>query len=377
MTTGLKDLLERHLERGTIPGAVAILAPADGESEVVAVGASAIEGPPITPDAIFRIQSMTKAITAVAALRLVEAGRVGLDDALDEWMPELRGRRVLTSPTAPLDDTVPARRSITLRHLLTNTSGYGGIVVDSPLQRAMEDNGTAADAEPVALGAGEWLARLAELPLAFQPGEGWRYHHSFGILGILISRITGRPTGDHLAEDLFGPLGMVDTGFWTPADQAHRLPAAYRHEGGGLVETEPAGGGFYAGTPPFDVDHAELVSTATDYLRFLRMLALGGTVDGERMLSAEHLAAMTGDQAPARVKTDDSFYPGFWDGMGWGFGVGVQTSGPRAGRYGWSGGQGTDFFVEPDGTIAILLTQVELDGPMFPLLDEFQDVVGE
>ena len=179
---------------------------------------------------------------------------------------------MLTSPTAPLDDTVPAHRPITLRHLLTLGSGYGMEFGDSPLQKAMADNGTEAGPDPVTLGADEWLARLAELPLAFQPGEGWRYHHSFAVLGILIARLTGRPLGEHLAEDLFDPLGMPDTAFWVPKEKLDRLPAAYRHGEGGLVEMEPAGGGFYAGPPPFDVSHAELVSTARDYHRFLRML---------------------------------------------------------------------------------------------------------
>ena len=194
------------------------------------------------------------------------------------WLPELADRRVLTSPAAPLDDTVPARRPITLRHLLTMGSGYGMEWGDTPLQKAMADNGTEAGPDPVTLGADEWLARLAELPLAFQPGEGWRYHHSFAVLGILIARLTGRPLGEHLAEDLFDPLGMPDTALWVPNEKLDRLPAAYRHGEGGLVETEPAGGGFYAGPPPFDVSHGELVSTARDYHRFLRMLVDGGRV---------------------------------------------------------------------------------------------------
>ena len=210
------------------------------------------------------------------------------------------------------------------------------------------------------MGADEWLARLAELPLAFQPGEGWRYHHSFGLLGILISRLTGRPLGEHLAEDVFGPLGMTDTALWVPEDKLDRLPAAYRHGEDGLVETEPAGGGFYAGPPPFDVSHGELVSTARDFHRFTRMLVDGGRAGGVPMISAEHLHQMTSDQVPAEGKKPDSFFPGFWDGTGWGFGVGVKTEGPQQGRYGWSGGAGTDFFVDPDGAIGILLTQVEL-----------------
>jgi CubicO group peptidase (beta-lactamase class C family) len=376
VTTSLQEFLTAHLEDGAFPGAVAIVGPAGGEPEIVAVGAASVGGSPMATDAIMRIQSMTKAVTAVAALRLVAAGRIGLDAGVEPWLPELADRCVLARPEAALDDTVPAVRPITLRHLLTNTSGYGMIQTASPLRDAMAANGTEAGPEPVALGADEWLARLAELPLVAQPGEGWRYHHSFGILGVLLSRVTGVPLDTHLRNDLLAPLGMVDTGYWAPADRAHRLPAAYGHADGGLVETEPAGGGFYAGAPPFDVSHAELVSTARDYHRFLGMLVGGGALDGLRVLAREDVTAMTGDRTPSGAKTADSFYPGFWDGMGWGYGVGVQTAGARAGRYGWSGGQGTDFWVDPDGTIGILLTQVELGAEMFPVLGGFQEVVS-
>lgn len=370
----LTALLQHHVDAGTVPGAVAAVGHPDETPEIVAVGSLAVGGPPMPTDAVMRIQSMTKAVTAVAALRLVEAGRLGLDSDVTRWLPELADRRVLTSPGAALHETVPAAAPITLRHLLTCTSGYGMVFGDSPLQRAMTANGTEAGPEPVGLGADDWLARLAELPLAFPPGQGWRYHHSFGILGVLISRLTGRPTGEHLAEDLLAPLGMTDTGFWAAENGLARLPAAYRLTEDGLVETEPAGGGFYAGPPPFDVSHAELVSTAADYLRFLRLLVGGGTVDGVRLLSPEHVAQLTSDQVPAAAKTPDSFFPGFFDSSGWGFGVGVQTTGPHAGRYGWSGGQGTDFFVDADGTVGVLLTQVELGERTFGLLEEFQQL---
>src|SRR5919197_38668 len=184
----------------------------------------------------------------------------------------------------------------------------------------MADSELDAGVDPVTFGADEWLARLAALPLAFQPGEGWHYHHSFGILGTLIARVAGRPLQDHLADDLLGPLGLRDTGLWVSAGSVARLPASYRHTDSGLVELEPAAGGFYAGHPPFDVSHGELVSTVRDYSRFARMLADGG----------------------------------------------------RAGRYGWSGGLGTNFFVDPDGTVGVLLTQVEMGERMQVLLDEFQ-----
>jgi CubicO group peptidase (beta-lactamase class C family) len=375
VSTALRELLIRHVDAGTIPGGVALLDA--GDVEVVTAGVASSGGGPMGADAIMRIQSMTKAITSVAALRLVEAGRLALDRSVVDWLPELAGREVLRDPAAELGDTVPARRAITLRHLLTNTCGYGMAIQTSPLQQAMAANGTEAGPEPPAIGAEEWLRRLAELPLAFQPGEGWRYHHSFGVLGVLLSRVTGRPLGEHLAEDVFGPLGMTDTALWVAEGSLDRLPAACRHGAGGLVETEPAGGGFYAGPPPFDVSHGELVSTAADYHRFARMLADGGRVNGQPVISAGHLQQMTSDQVPAACKTADSFFPGFWDGMGWGFGVAVQTEGPHRGRIGWSGGQGTDFFVDPDGTVGtvgILLTQVELGEAMWPLITQFQSL---
>ena len=372
VSAALRDLLIRHVDAGTIPGGVALLGA--GNVEVAAAGVASLGGDPMGEDAIMRIQSMTKAITSVAALRLVEAGRLGLDQSLVDWMPELADRQVLRDPAAELGDTVPARRAITLRHLLTSTCGYGMVIQASPLQQAMAANGTEAGPEPPAMGADEWLRRLAELPLAFQPGEGWRYHHSFGVLGILISRVTGRPLGDHLAEDVFGPLGMTDTALWVAEDSLDRLPAAYRHGEEGLAETEPAGGGFYAGPPPFDVSHGELVCTAADYHRFTRMLADGGRVSGTPVISPGHLQQMTSDQVPAACKTAGSFFPGFWDGMGWGFGVAVQTAGPQRGRIGWSGGQGTDFFVDPDGTVGILLTQVELGEDMWSLIEQFQSL---
>ncbi len=362
----MRELLVRHVEAGTIPGAVAVLGAED--AEVVTAGVASIGGRPMGADAIVRIQSMTKAITSVAALRLVAAGRLELDQSLAGWLPELAEPRVLRFPAAELDDTVPARLAITVRHLLTCTSGYGMMLQASPLQRAMAANGTESGPEPPAMGADQWLRRLAELPLAFQPGEGWRYHHSFSVLGIVISRVTGRPLGEHLAEDIFGPLEMTDTAMWVAQDKLDRLPAAYRHGGEGLVETEPAGGGFYAEPPPFDISHGELVSTARDYHRFARMLADGGRVNGQQMISPDHLRQMTSDQVPAAGKTPDSFFPGFWDGTGWGFGLAVTTGG----RIGWSGGQGTNFFIDPDGTIGILLTQVEMGEKMGPLITEFQ-----
>jgi CubicO group peptidase (beta-lactamase class C family) len=355
MTQTLQQILDDHVSRGTAPGIIGVTGDPDGAVEIVTAG-------DLAADAIVRIQSMTKPIIAVATLRLVQDGRLGLDDAVETWLPELADRRVLRAPGASLDDVERAETPITVRHLLTNTSGYGVMTTPSPLQEAMIANRTEAGQEPVSLGAQDWLEALAALPLAFQPGAGWRYHHSFGILGILLSRLVDGSLQEHLEHELFGPLGMVDTGYSVPVERAHRLPAASRHEGDELVEVEPAAAGFSVEPAPFDVSHSELVSTAADYAAFARMLAAGGRHGGQVVLAPEMLAAMRTDQVPASAKAPDSFYPGFWDATGWGYGVAMQTEGEGAGRYGWSGGLGTDFSVDPDGSFRIVLTQVEM-GP--------------
>lgn len=364
MTDALADILERHVAEGTAPGIIVVSGGADQSLVHTSAG-------DIPRDTIFRIQSMTKPVLAVATLRLVQDGRVALDDPVDAWLPELADREVLRTPASPLTDTRPADRSITVRDLLTNQSGYGMMTTDSPLKQAMIASLTEASQAPVALGAQDWLDALAALPLAFQPGRGWRYHHSFGILGILLSRLVGERLDDHLRTDLFEPLGMRDTGYTVPKDQAHRLPAAHRHdETGGLVEIEPAAEGFYIAPAPFELDHAELVSTASDYAAFARMLASGGRHEGQVMLEPAFLEQLRRDQVPPAAKSDDSFFPGFWNGTGWGYGVAVVTAGPHTGRFGWSGGLGTDVSIDPDGAFRVIMTQVEMGARIMALFDE-------
>ena len=365
MTNALQKLLLRHVEAGTMPGAVGTIGASYGP---VAVGLTGPGGTPLRADAIFRIQSMTKAVTAVAALRLVQDGVMALDDPVTNWIPELGERRVLVHPQAPVDQSRPARHPITVRHLLTNQSGYGMMTTDSPLRRAMIDAGVEAGAEPVDRGAQGWLDALAALPLAFEPGEGWRYHHSFGLLGILLGRADGRSTQDVLDATVFEPAGMSDTGFTVPQEQAHRLLPAFRHGADGLEQSEPAAAGFYVAPAPFDLSHSELVSTLADYHAFLRAL-----IDG-RLIGPDLRDELRRDQVQDPAKTSDSFFPGFWDDTGWGYGVSVVTGGRHGGRFGWSGGLGTDFFVDPDGAICIVMTQVEMDERLFGLLAELQEL---
>lgn len=380
MSGDVRTMLERAVADRVMPGAVALV-DRGGAVDRYAVGSWAPGGPPADDTAIVRIQSMTKPITAAATLRLVQAGRLALDDPVQRWLPELADRQVLRGYDADLDDVVPADRPIQVRDLLVCGSGYGMDASGAtPYAQALRAAGVEAGPDPVTIDAADWLGRLAGLPLAHQPGRGFRYHHSFAILGILLSRVVGMRLQEHLAADVFGPLGMVDTGFWVPTEQAHRLPPAYRHgDDDGLVETEPAaGGGIWVGEPAIDVAHNELVSTLADVHRFAVMLRDGGRrPDGTPWLSQDSVRAMTSDQVAPEAKTPESFFPGFWEGTGWGYGVCVRTEPPHEGRFGWSGGQGTDFFVDPQtGTIAILLSQVELGRPMWELINAFQEAAS-
>ena len=217
----LRRVLARHVDGGAVPGLVALV-DRGGRTEVVCLGARSVGGPPVTRDTIFRISSMSKPITAVAALMLVEECVLRLDDPVDDLLPELAGRRVLTRLDAPLYDTVPAERSITVRDLLTFTMGFGQVMAD-PAEVPVV---AAADERAIGMGppdpAGtpapdEWLRRLGELPLMSQPGRRWAYHVPMEVLSVLIARAAGMPLSRFLAERVFGPLGMTDTGFSVPA----------------------------------------------------------------------------------------------------------------------------------------------------------------
>lgn len=368
------DVLLRHVAAGTFTGGVLAVGRGRDELDVVSLGRADLEGAPMSTESIFRIQSMTKAVVAAATLRAVQEGALSLDDPVDRWLPELADRPVLRTPTSPLDETVPADGPIRVRHLLTCTSGIGVVDPRSPLGEAMERDGTDAGPAPSPLGADEWLSRLAAHPLVGHPGAVWRYHHSFALLGILLARRAGTTLEDHLRRVVLDPLGMPDTGSWVPEDERHRLVGAYRLEDGRLVEVEPAAGGPYAGTPPVDVSHGELVSTASDYAAFLAMLVDGRAADGSTYLSDGLRGEMVRDQVDPVLKTPGSFAwtDSFWDGLGWGYGGAVVTEGEQRGMFSWSGGAGTDFALLPDGRFVVQLTQTEMCPAVMPAFGEVQ-----
>ena len=221
-----------HVECGEVPGLVTLVY-RRGEAHADTIGARAFGGNSMRRDTIFRVSSLTKPVAAAAAMVLVEDGRVRLDEPVDRLLPELADRRVLRRLDGPLDDTVPAKRPITLRDLLTLRMGFGFIMGppdDYPILAAAEEQrlgmGPPKPATPHE--PDEWIRRFATLPLMHQPGEQWMYEMGFAVLGVLISRASERPLEAFLRERIFGPLGMEDTGFHVPPEKLGRLATCYR-----------------------------------------------------------------------------------------------------------------------------------------------------
>jgi CubicO group peptidase (beta-lactamase class C family) len=358
---GLHAAAERHVGDDRVPGLVALVA-RGGQVHVEALGRLAVGGPPVARDSIFRIASTTKPITAAVTLAVAAEGLFGLDEPVDRLLPELAGRRVLRSMDGPLDDTVPAARAITVRDLLTFTFGFGmvGEMFASPqpwpVVAATDELRLATIGPPdppVPPDPDTWIAALGSLPLLAQPGERWMYNTGAQVLGVLAARATGQPFSEVLQTRIFEPLGMPDTGFWT-AD-THRLATAYQPAPDGLVvRDEPDG--EWSRPPVFGDGAAGLVSTADDLLAFARMLLRGGAP----VLPAGAVRAMTTDQLTAAQKARGGLLPGFFHGRSWGFCQAVYDSG----AFGWDGGLGTSWLVDPSEDLTVIvLTQRMFESP--------------
>jgi CubicO group peptidase (beta-lactamase class C family) len=367
----LHDAMAVHVESGTVPGLVTLLE-RRGETHIDAIGALSLDGNRRMPtDAIFRIASMTKLVAAAAAMILVEEGRLRLDDPVDSWLPELADRRVLTAIDAPLGDTEPAKRPITLRDLLTFRMGIGAVLAPPwtyPIQRAMLKGGLTPGPNPPERAPEEWLARLGELPLIRQPGEAWMYHTGSDVAGILIARASGQTLAEFLAERIFDPLGMVDTGFWAPPEKIGRMPTSYLSNvsTGGLAIHDRPETGRWSRPPVFESGGGGLVSTAADYAAFCRMLLQKGQHGATRILSRSSVELMTTDQLTEVQRAEAEALLG--GHSGWGFGAEVNIRRDdlwmNPGRFGWTGGIGTCAYVDPrEELIGVLLTQRMLDSP--------------
>jgi CubicO group peptidase (beta-lactamase class C family) len=366
----LRELMAAQVAPDKLPGAVWLVA--QGDHVIVdTVGVAAIGGTvPMARDTIFRLASMTKAVTAAAVMMLVEEGKLTLDAPAQRWLPELANRRVLRKIDGPLEDTVPANRPITVRDLLTFTLGFG-LLFDNktPIARAIDKlqlvNGQPVPMTPHA--PDEWMARFATLPLMHQPGERWMYNTGSLLQGVLIARASGQTFESFVRDRIVAPLGMRDTDFYVPADKLGRFAGcgAFTDPQKGATRMDADGAqSAYASSPVFPSGAAGLVSTVDDYLAFARMLLAGGTHQGRRLLSAESVRDMTRDHLTAQQKAASAatFFPGFFATHGWGYGVAVTTApdpvSPIPGRYGWDGGFGTSFTNDPGrNLVAIVMTQ--------------------
>jgi CubicO group peptidase (beta-lactamase class C family) len=342
----LTDLLAAAVAEGAVPGAAALVA-RGGDVEIAAAG-------DVRPDSIFRVASITKPITAAAVMLLVEQGLMRLDDPIGRWLPELASPNVVRTPASPLDDVVPSARAITVEDILTFRAGWGfpsdfSLPVVSELLERLPPLG--ARLTPDA-----WLSTLAELPLLHQPGEAWLYNTCSDVQGMLVARASGTPFDEFLAERVFEPLGMVDTGFHVPSAALDRLPVARN------ADLTPIEDDFWREPPLYCSGAGGLVSTLADWHRFGRMLLAGG--DG--ILSRRSGQLMMTDHLSAEQRQASAL---FLEGAGWGYGGSVRADG----RYGWVGGSGTTAHVAPSsGIVAVLLTQVQMPGPAStPLMREF------
>ncbi|MET7455366.1 serine hydrolase domain-containing protein [Streptomyces sp. NPDC005574] len=369
--SALRTTLQRHVDGGSVPGAVGLLARGD-DVEVVSVGRLDAEGTaPMTRDSVFRIASITKPVTAAAVLTLVEDGRLGLDDPVQEWLPELAEPAVVRTPASSLDDVVPAGRPITVEDLLSSRTGWGfPSDFTLPAVQALfevQKDGRAPRAYP---DPDTWLAALAGVPLLYQPGEAWLYGTSSDLQGILIARVSGRTLPRYLAERIFEPLGMADTAFEVPAAKRHRFTSLYRADESGALERADTPDGDWSSVPAFPSGGGGLASTADDWLAFARMLLAGGTANGHRVLSPTSVGRMTTNHLTARQRELGGL---FLENQGWGYGGSVDVTPAKPwnvpGRYGWVGGTGTTAHLVPrTGTVAVLLTQVAMRNPTPTLL---------
>ena len=371
LDTSIRTSLARRVDAGELAGAAALVW-RDGQTIIATIGGRDLTADqPVERDTIFRIASMTKAVTTVAALAMLDEGRFALDEPIARCAPELGGMRVLRNPEGSLDDTQGATREITFRDLLTHRSGLTyGEFHRGPIGTACAEVLGATIDNP--LTPDEWIGRLATLPLIDQPGHGFHYGVSTDLLGFLIARIEGASLGEVLERRVFVPLGMRDTGFSVPPDKRSRRAGLSGFDGDGRLTPLTAAPGRHAleerpDTMTFESGGQGLWSTLDDYLAFARTL-IGDSMNGAPLLGRATLAMMTSNQlTPDQRATARMFgRPIFAEGHGYGMGVAVvlepETADPRrcrggVGTVGWPGAYGGWWQADPtDGSVLILLT---------------------
>lgn len=364
--------LQPVVDAGDLSGFVTLLWRKGELAQVNTLGWRDVEAKlPMTRDTMFRIASMTKPITSVAAMMLVEEGKLRLDDPITEWLPEFKDMQVLKSATGPVEDTYPAPREITVDDLMTHRSGLAyGFTSIGPIAHAYE----AALGSPlmVPLTPDQWLERLGSLPLSYPPGERFHYSHATEVLGFLVGRVAGTGYREFIMERILGPLGMVDTDFWCPPEKRDRMAKLYRINP--ATDTlQDVSFPHSEGPPPFCAGGGGLISTADDYLKFARMLLNKGEFEGVRYLKAETVADMGTNRLTDAQRQIPFMGIPFWLGQGFGLGLSVITDPEKqawmgagsAGSFGWPGAFGTWWQADPAEDM-VMLYLVQNSMPLGP-----------
>jgi CubicO group peptidase (beta-lactamase class C family) len=370
---------DRYVDGGYLPGMLVYVYRKGQLVHTGICGQMDIErGRPMREDAIFRIYSMSKPITAVALMMLVEEGMIGLDDVVHSYIPAWQNLGVYASgmpsllPDAPPGFlTTPTLRPMKVVDLTTHTSGltYGFMMrsaVDAAYRRAK-----VTDRESPG-GLHGMIEQLAQIPLDFSPGTAWNYSVSIDVLGYLVEKLSGMSFGEFLRTRLFEPLGMNDTAFYVPSDKIERFTSCYQPEtkGGGLRLQDDARNSAYAKSPKLESGGGGLVSTAQDYLRFCRMMLNGGTLDGVQILSPKTVALFSLNYLPGGREIADMALPGMFSesgyaGVGFSIGCGVNVNVAKTrlpgslGEYFWGGAAATAFWIDPKEELTVVfMTQV-------------------
>ncbi|MEH3102247.1 serine hydrolase domain-containing protein [Sphingomonas adhaesiva] len=381
----LTRAMRGYVDRGETPGLVTLVLRNGVEAHCDVLGTLGDEAAtPLPRDALWRLGSMTKVVTSVAALILLEEGALRLDDRVAQWLPELAGARVLTAPGAELDSVRAPSRAITVRDLLTHRAGFASYAMpQGPIGRAAMALMAGTSMRPD-LAPDVWLARLAELPLIHDPGERMVMGFSSDVLAILIARAAGTTFPDFLRERILAPLGMDDTMFWAGDDAIARLGPALTVGWLNNKRTvhDPAAGGYFSRPPAHPSGGGGLLSTADDFARFGAMLLNGGRLGDERILSRKTVELMTTDFLTPEQRAIPYFATPYWRDRGFGLGVFVtddvaaRGAPVSVGQYGWRGAFGTYWFNDPrERLVAVLMLPVSWPAVIPPILGDFETLV--
>jgi CubicO group peptidase (beta-lactamase class C family) len=354
-------MLQGVVDAGDLSGMVTLVW-RDGEIvQLNAIGRRDIENNrPMERDTLFRIASMTKPITSVAAMMLMEEGKLRLDDPITKWMPEFANMRVLRSPNGAIDDTVPSPRDITVEDLMTHRSGLAyGFTSVGPIGKAHDD--TIGSPFDVPHSTDEWLKRLGSLPLTYPPGVQFHYSQATDVLGFLVGRIAGTSYRDFIMQRILNPLGMKDTDFYVPVAKRDRAAIVYRQDqAAGALSPVPFP--HYDAPQDFASGGGGLISTADDYLAFARMMLNGGELNGTRYLKRETVEMMRTNRLTPEQRAIPFLGLPFWLGQGFGLGLSVVMEPEKhdwmgtasKGSFGWPGIFGTWWQADPEKNMILM-----------------------